>query len=78
MINRTKRGYAIPRARWIREELRPLIMETLVANNAWLNFHLDQKQISRIVKRHMDGSNHDATIWTLLMLELWAQKWLND
>lgn len=78
MINRPKKGFAIPRASWIRGELRPLIMETLVTNHAWLNVHLDQKEISRIVKRHMDGINHDATIWSLLMLELWAQKWLCD
>jgi len=78
LMNRPKKGFAIPRASWIRGELRPLIMETLITDRAWINKHLDQKEIERIVKRHMNGSNHDATIWTLLMLELWAKKWLCD
>jgi asparagine synthase (glutamine-hydrolysing) len=78
LFNRPKKGFAIPRANWLRAELRPLVTDTLISKDAWVNNQLDREEIKRLIQRHMKGRNHEATIWSLLMLELWAKQWLVD
>jgi asparagine synthase (glutamine-hydrolysing) len=78
LVNRPKKGFGIPRAKWLREELKPLVLESLVTKEAWVNNYLDRKEIRCLVDSHMKGKDYDASIWTLLMLELWAKNWLLD
>lgn len=78
LVNRPKRGFGIPRAKWLREELKPLVLDTLVSNDAWLNNYLDQNEVRRLVGSHLKGGNQDASVWALLMLELWAKNWLKE
>ena len=77
LIDRPKMGFAIPRASWLRNELKELSHDLLVdgvaKNRGWFN----QIEVQKTLKAHANGSNLDSVIWPMLMLELWARTWLD-
>jgi asparagine synthase (glutamine-hydrolysing) len=77
LFERPKRGFGIPRADWLRQDLKPLVQELLLNKNARINDWVDKKEVRNLVADHMQGRNREASIWALLMLELWAVNWLN-
>jgi asparagine synthase (glutamine-hydrolysing) len=78
LINQSKKGFGIPRAKWLRGELRTLVTDTLINNNAWINNYVEQEQVKNLVRGHMNGKNYESSVWSLLMLELWASRWLSE
>ena len=77
LIDRPKMGFAIPRAKWLREDLKDLVGEILLdetsRSRGWYNFN----KVEDIVKRHNQGRELDALIWPMLMLEIWAKTWID-
>lgn len=77
LIDRPKQGFGIPRAEWIRGDLKQLIWGVLLDDSSrdrgW--FQIDR--VERILKKHQEGENLDFLIWPLFMLELWAKKWID-
>ena len=76
-VNRPKKGFGIPRSAWLRNELRDLVESTLLNNDAFVNQHLVKNDVQKIVFSHFNGRDYGATLWALLMLELWAANWLS-
>ncbi len=70
-LHRSKQGFAVPLARWFRQELREMAYEAIVAsddgilNQALLKTMWDQHQ-----KGHYDRSAH---LWAVLMFRKWKQ-----
>jgi asparagine synthase (glutamine-hydrolysing) len=77
LIDRPKMGFGIPRARWLRGELKPLVSDVILSstfrNRNWFNF----KEVKKVIYEHNRGNNLDHIIWPILMLELWAINWLD-
>ena len=77
ITERPKMGFGIPRASWLRNELNPLMRELLLGekhrSRAWFNVNETQKWIAQ----HEAGRNVDQILWPLMMIELWAQNWLD-
>jgi asparagine synthase (glutamine-hydrolysing) len=78
IIDRPKMGFGIPRAKWLRNELKDLTSDVILCprfqERGWFNYNLVQKVISQ----HRKGNNLDHIIWPILMLELWARQWLDS
>lgn len=77
IIDRKKMGFGIPRARWMRNELRPLVRETLLGSVARNRGWFDSAEVARQIDLHNLGLNRDRILWPLLAIELWAQNWLD-
>lgn len=77
LIDRPKMGFAIPRAEWLRNELRPMAYDLLTDNTSQTREWFDQMEIRRILSSHDSGNNLDHLIWPILMLEIWARNWLD-
>lgn len=77
LIDRRKMGFAIPRGRWLRQELKDMVTEVLLDDvsrrRQWYRFD----KVEEMVKRHNQGFEYDSLIWPMLMLELWAKKWID-
>jgi asparagine synthase (glutamine-hydrolysing) len=72
LIGRAKRGFAAPIETWIKGDLRPLVHDLLLSNNAQINTVLNRKDVVKFVTEHEQGKiNHGRRIWTLLILESW-------
>jgi asparagine synthase (glutamine-hydrolysing) len=76
LINRPKMGFAIPRASWIRGELKTmtydLLMDKTARDRGWFN----PEKVKLVIESHMKGNDMDNIIWPILCLELWARNWL--
>lgn len=77
LVDRPKKGFAIPQAEWLRKELVELIKDVLLdeksKSRGWYQF----KKVKDLVKLHNSGKQLDNLIWPMLMLELWAKNWID-
>lgn len=75
LIDRPKRGFGVPRARWLREELKEVVKDVLLdrqsRSRAWYNFD----KVEMKLREHNEGLALDSLIWPMFMLELWAINW---
>jgi asparagine synthase (glutamine-hydrolysing) len=77
LIDRPKMGFGIPRAEWLRTEMKELVIDTLTDTTARQRGWLDPVQVKKVLDTHMAGQDKDNLIWPMLMLELWARTWLD-
>ena len=78
IIDRPKMGFGIPRARWLRSELKQVVSDVLLSSSfrqrGWFNF----KNVEKVITAHNQGKNLDNLLWPMLMLELWARNWIDS
>ena len=76
LIDRPKMGFGIPRAEWLRTEMKEMVTDLLTdqvaVNRGWFN----QVEVKKTLDVHMNGTDKDQILWPILMLELWARNWL--
>jgi asparagine synthase (glutamine-hydrolysing) len=74
ILDGPKQGFSLPASRWLRADLAPFMGEILLdpqsAGRGWI----EVETVEKLVDQHRSGaSDHGRKLWTLLMLELWAQ-----
>ena len=77
LIDRPKMGFGIPRAEWLRAEMKELAIETLRDTTATQRGWFNSVEVKKTLDLHMAGQEKDNIIWPMLMLELWARTWLD-
>jgi len=76
IIDRPKQGFAAPVASWLRHELKDLLTETLAPNHLASSL-FNAKEVQKLVHQHLEGShNHAKKLWTLLVFQLWWDRWM--
>ena len=77
-INRAKMGFGIPVGRWMRKELKDYIQDALLSPRALKRGYFHAGNLKDYVNKHVNGQkDHAFGIWTLLMLELWHQRFID-
>ncbi len=77
LIDRPKMGFAIPRAEWLRNELKQMTFDLLTDQTARNREWFNQVEVQKILTSHDAGRDMDKFIWPMIMLEIWARKWLD-
>lgn len=77
LVDRKKMGFGIPRARWMRNELRPLVAEVLLGSSAVQRGWFKQAEVRRQIDLHNRGLDRDRILWPLFAIEMWAQNWID-
>jgi asparagine synthase (glutamine-hydrolysing) len=74
VLARPKRGFAPPIERWLREDLKDMAHDLLLASDSLAAGLFERRELARILADH-DARRIDAgwAIWTLLMLEQWGR-----
>jgi asparagine synthase (glutamine-hydrolysing) len=76
VLTRSKTGFDIPAHRWLRNELRPLLLDTLSPANIQQSGIFHPELIGRLVRSHLDRSlNIGYHLWGLMTLYLWLKRW---
>ena len=77
ILNRPKKGFNIPIARWFRHELKELLLDTLSADRIRREGLFEYRAVQRLLEDHFSGRRDNRKqLWTLLVFELWYDKWM--
>lgn len=78
VLDRPKMGFSVPLARWLREDLRDMAHDLLLSPRAVQRGYFQADAVARLVHTHMHGqADHAATLWDLLVLELWHRTFID-
>lgn len=76
IFTRRKMGFGIPIGAWFRDELKPMVHETLLAEDARIAPYFRPEVVRRLVGQHERmENNHGYRLWNLLILETWLRRW---
>jgi asparagine synthase (glutamine-hydrolysing) len=77
IIDRPKRGFAIPLGYWFRGKLGGYARDLLLGDRARQRGFFNPRSIENLVDRHQRGENLDLQLWTLISFELWSRTFLD-
>jgi asparagine synthase (glutamine-hydrolysing) len=78
VIYRKKMGFGVPVTHWFRGELKEFLRENLLSERFAGRNLFKQDVVARLVDEHTSAQrDHVWQLWTLLMLELWFQKFID-
>ena len=78
VLNHRKQGFMIPLARWLREDLRPLLDDLLGPEQVRARGLFRVETVERLRAEHVAGQrSHSDRLWTLMMAELWLREYLD-
>ena len=78
LFERPKMGFGVPIDRWFRKELKTLLLDYLSPDRLRKEGLFDQRLIEKKIKEHLSGQiNHQYRLWSLLMWEMWRERWLD-
>lgn len=71
-------GFGVPISHWFRGELRGFLKETVTTTKALGRGYFKPEVVRHLVDEHVGGRRDFAPqLWTLLMLELWHQEFVD-
>jgi asparagine synthase (glutamine-hydrolysing) len=76
IVYRQKRGFSVPIASWMRNELRPLVDETLGEEKLRRQGMFNTAFVRRLLNEHWSGkADNRKALWTLFSFQLWFDRW---
>lgn len=73
IVDRPKRGFAVPVAGWLRGELKPWAHELLCGQKLRAGGYLDRNEVLKIWDLHQQGFDYTACLWNILMFQSWVE-----
>lgn len=78
VIYRRKMGFGVPVGSWFRGEMKDFVRSVLLSEKALGRGIVKPEVMRRFVDEHIEAKrDHSFQIWTLLMLELWFQRFID-
>ncbi|NUQ05283.1 MAG: hypothetical protein HUU31_15460 [Anaerolineae bacterium] len=72
ILYRPKKGFGIPLAQWLKNELKPLLLEVLHPDKIKKEGLFNPQTVTSLVSAHLEGrANNRKQLFSLLMFELW-------
>lgn len=71
-----KRGFSIPAAAWLREDLQPMMRDLLSTENVRRQGYFRPEAVGALIERHVSGREDlSRQLWGLLSFSLWLERW---
>ncbi len=75
IINRKKKGFGIPLAKWLREDLKDFCETVLSKENIEMGGFFNFELISKLKEEHFNKEkDHRRKLWSLIIFQIWLQK----
>jgi asparagine synthase (glutamine-hydrolysing) len=79
VLDRPKRGFAVPLSVWCRGGLREAFTDVLQSSRHRQRGFFQAREVDRLLAEHLSGRrNHELRLWQLFMFELWQRQYLDD
>jgi asparagine synthase (glutamine-hydrolysing) len=76
ILQRGKKGFNMPVAKWLTGTLHPLLMDMLSKERLEREGFFNPTYVQQLLHEHLTGQkDHRKLLWTLLMFELWYEQW---
>ncbi len=77
IIDRKKKGFGIPLARWLRHDLNPLMHELLSDEALNRSDVFNAAPVQSLIAEHEAGTaDHRKKLWTLMVFQMWHAAWM--
>jgi asparagine synthase (glutamine-hydrolysing) len=77
-LDRRKMGFGVPLGHWFRGRLQSFLRETLLSEASLKRGLFKPEAVTQLVELHTRGErDYSHQLWTLLMLELWFQRFID-
>ncbi|MGI8919447.1 MAG: asparagine synthase (glutamine-hydrolyzing) [Pyrinomonadaceae bacterium] len=77
VTRRSKKGFGVPVAEWLKGQLKPLARDLLSPERVRRAGVFNAEYVTRLQDEHERGiANHRKLLWTLLMFELWHESFV--
>jgi asparagine synthase (glutamine-hydrolysing) len=78
VLDRPKRGFTMPIARWLRDDLRHLPAQILLDSHVRARGMFARRQIERLISdHHRATADNSDKLWSLIQLELWFRTYVD-
>lgn len=76
--SRPKMGFGVPLDHWFRDELRPMLRETLLDPSSLNRGYFRPEGVEKLINEHTSAQwDHSYRLWSLLCLELWHRTFVD-
>jgi len=77
IIDRRKKGFAMPLGSWFRGELEGFARDLLLSETSQARGIFNAGYIEKLLRLHQQGRPLDLQLWTLMSFELWCRTYLD-
>ncbi len=79
VVYRRKMGFGVPIGKWFRGDMKDFVRGVLLSEKSLNRGIVRPEILKRYVDEHIDGErDHSFQLWTLLMLEMWYQRFIDQ
>jgi asparagine synthase (glutamine-hydrolysing) len=77
-LTRRKMGFGVPIGYWFRGAMQPFLRETLLSEKSLGRGLFQPDRVRQLIDEHVEQKmDHSHRLWSLLMLELWFQRFID-
>jgi asparagine synthase (glutamine-hydrolysing) len=77
-LKRRKMGFGVPVGHWFRGKMQPFLREVLLSEKALRRGLFRPEEVKHLIELHVRGErDYSQQLWTLLMLELWFNRFID-
>jgi asparagine synthase (glutamine-hydrolysing) len=77
-LNRRKMGFGVPIGHWFRGKMQPFLREVVLSDKALRRGLFKPEAVRQLIEMHTRGErDYSHQLWTLLMLELWFNRFID-
>lgn len=77
ILNRSKKGFGIPIADWLKGRLNPLMHDLLSPKRLQEQGLFESDHVQKLIREHENAvASHHKQLWTLLVFQLWHDNFL--
>ena len=78
-LNRRKMGFGVPIGHWFRGKMQPFLREVVLSEKAMQRGLFKPEAVKQLIELHTRGErDYSHQLWTLLMLELWFNRFIDS
>ena len=77
IINRKKTGFPVPFEKWVNNELKGFIADTLMSQRAIERGYFQRKSLQNLIRKNSIYGENTDEIFLLLVIELWHQQFVD-
>ena len=78
IIDRRKKGFGIPVARWICNGMKDIVLEYLNESRIKKEGYFNHTFVQRLIDEHLSKKRDNRKLlWTLLIFQMWKEKWVD-